>query len=257
MKKTFVSRFLPCFLTGILTMSAAWPQEDANKHRIVLQEIQALELDGRFHVVLRQGVEECAVIEAPDEVFVKMKAKQSGKTFALSAKDKDTRSYKPFAVYITLRSPEQISLKGAVKVETDGVLTCRKLSLQLSDDALFDAEIRSSESISVKMDNHAVLKASVNAVKSCRMDLSGYAAVSASGYVPSMNLVQRDASKFGGREFRTDKLEAKLSDNSQTGITVNTALSATVEDAAVLLYGGAPKTKVSTSGVAKVSAFGN
>lgn len=255
MKRIYFSRFLSCFLAGVLAMSAAWSQDDANKHRIVLQEIQTLEIDGRFNVILRQGVEECAVIEAPDEVFIKMKAKQSGKTFTLSAKDKDTRSYKPFVVNITLKNPESISLKGNAKIEMDGVLTCKKFSLQLSDDALFDAEIRSSESISVKMENHAVLKASVNAVKSCKMELSGYAAVQISGYAPSMNLVQRDASKFGSKDFRTDKLDAKLSNNSQAGITVNTTLTATVEDASVLLYAGVPKTKVSSSGVAKVSAF--
>ena len=55
-------------------------------------------------------------------------------------------------------------------------------------------------------------------------------------------LTQKDAAKLEARSFRTDKLDAKMSNNATAGMTVNSTLSATVEDAAVLLYDGMPKT---------------
>lgn len=238
---------------GILPVSMAWSQSSV--HTVVLQDVMSVNVEGRFDVQVVQGLEEKAEIEAPAEVFMKMKAKQSGKSFELSMKDKDARTYSPFKVTLTLKHPEKINLGGAAKMKMPEVFTCKKLSLELEDESAFDGEIRASESVSVEVEGHASLTASIHAVKYCKMELSGYAAVQLKGYTPSMSLTQKDASKLDAKDFRTDKLDAKLSGHATAGITVNTALNVTVEEAAVLQYGGSPKTKVNSSGVAKVSAF--
>ena len=225
-------------------------------HTITLQDVQSLDVEGLFTVQLTQGLEEKAEIEAPAELFVKMKAKQSGKSFELSVKDKDARSHNgPFNVRITLKNPEKISLEGSARLKMADVFTCKKLSVELEDESAFEGEIRASESVSIEVDGHASLKASINAVKSCKMELSGYATAQVSGYTPSVSLTQKDAAKLEARSFRTDKLDAKMSNNATAGMTVNSTLTATVEDAAVLLYDGMPKTKVNSSGVAKVAAY--
>ncbi|MDE7356946.1 MAG: DUF2807 domain-containing protein [Bacteroidales bacterium] len=240
-------------IIGVLPVSMAWSQSSV--HTVVLQDVLSVDVEGRFDVQVVQGLEEKAEIEAPAEVFMKMKAKQSGKSFELSIKDKDARTYSPFKVTLTLKHPEKINLEGAAKMKLADVFTCKKLSLELEDESAFDGEIRASESVSVDVEGHASRKASINAVKYCKMELSGYAAVQLNGYAPSTNLSQKDASKLEARNFRTDKLDAKLSNHATAGITVNSTLNVTVEDAAVLQYDGAPKTKVNSSGVAKVSAY--
>lgn len=238
---------------GILPVSMAWSQSSV--HTVVLQDVLSVDVEGRFDVQVVQGLEEKAEIEAPAEVFLKMKAKQSGKSFELSMKDKDARTYSPFKVTLTLKHPEKISLEGAAKMKMPEVFTCKKFSLELEDESAFDGEIRASESVNIEVEGHASLTASIHAVKYCKMELSGYAAVQLKGYTPSMNLTQKDASKLDAKDFRTDKLDAKLSGHATAGITVNTTLNVSVEDAAVLQYGGSPKTKVNSSGVAKVSAY--
>ncbi len=250
--KKFLVKALFLGVVGVLPVSMAWSQ---STHTIVLQDVLSVDVEGRFDVQVVQGLEEKVEIEAPAEVFMKMKAKQSGKSFELSVKDKDARSYDPFKVKMTLKNPEKISLEGAAKMKLEGVFTSKKLSLELEDESAFEGEIRASESVCVEVEGHASLKASINAVKYCKMELSGYATAQLSGYAPSVNLTQKDASKLEARSFRTDKLDAKMSNNATAGITVNATLNATVEDAAVLLYDGMPKTKVNSSGVAKVAAF--
>lgn len=224
-------------------------------HRVLLQDVQSVEVEGRFEVQVVQGIEEKVEIEAPAEVFMKMKAKQSGKSFELSVKDKDARTYSPFKVTMTLKNPEKISLEGAAKMKLEGVFTSKKIELDLEDESALEGEIRASESVSLKVEGHASLKASINAVKYCKMELSGYATAQVSGYTPSVSLTQKDATKLDAKDFRTDKLEAKMSNNATAGMTVNATLNATVEDAAVLLYDGMPKTKVNSSGVARVAAY--
>ena len=252
MKNIFVKTLFLGFI-GVLPVSMAWSQSSV--HTVMLQDVLSVDVEGRFNVQVVQGLEEKAEIEAPSEVFMKMKAKQSGKSFELSVKDKDTRTYDPFKVTLTLKQPEKINLEGAAKMKVSDVLTCKKLSLELDDESAFEGEIRASESVSFDVEGHASLKASINAVQSCKMELSGYATAQISGYAPSVSLTQKDAAKLEARSFSPDKLDAKMSNNATAGMTVNSTLSATVEDAAVLLYDGMPKTKVNSSGVAKVAAY--
>lgn len=252
MKKFLVKALFLGFI-GILPVSMTRAQNSV--HTVLLQDVLSVDVEGRFDVQVVQGLEEKVEIEAPAEVFMKMKAKQSGKAFELSVKDKDARTYSPFKVTMTLKNPDKISLEGSAKMKLEGVFTCKKISLELEDESALEGEIRASESVSVEVEGHASLKASINAVKYCKMELSGYATAQVSGYAPAVSLTQEDATKLEARNFRTDRLEAKMSNNATAGMTVNATLNATVEDAAVLLYDGMPKTKVNSSGVAKVAAY--
>lgn len=254
--KTFFTKALFLGLTGFLPLSVAWSQEQAaNVHKMELTDIQSLEVDGKFKVVLSQGIQESAEIEAPAEILHKMTAKQGGKKFILSVKDKDAREHEPFKVRLVLKNPQQISLKGMVSLEVQNVLACKKMYLQLSDEATFDGEVRTSENIDISMSGHSRMKASLTAIKSGKVELSDYATVEAKGYMPALVLVQGGDTKFGTKECSTDRLDAKLSGMSTAGLRVNKILNATVEDGSVLRYAGMPKTKVNSSGVAKVEAY--
>ena len=66
-------------IIGVLPVSMAWSQSSV--HTVVLQDVLSVDVEGRFDVQVVQGLEEKAEIEAPAEVFMKMKAKQSGKSF--------------------------------------------------------------------------------------------------------------------------------------------------------------------------------
>ncbi|MCM1042359.1 MAG: DUF2807 domain-containing protein [Bacteroides sp.] len=258
MKKILV-KALFLALTGVLPVSAAWSQEEEHDHRIShkieLTDVRVLEIEGMFNVVLSQGLNESVEIDAPCEVLDKISAKQSGKSFKMSVKDKVAQQYKVIFVKVTLKDPQQIILKGAPKVRMFDVLACNRLALQLSGSATFHGDVRAAEHIDLKMDGHTTLNSSFTAVKASKVELSDYAVAEVIGYAPALTLVQSGNSRFGHKEYRTDKLDARLSGVARAGLTVNKSLSATVGDAAVLNYSGMPKTDISLSGVAKVEKF--
>ncbi|MCM1532150.1 MAG: DUF2807 domain-containing protein [Bacteroides sp.] len=258
MKKLLV-KALFLALTGVFPVSAAWSQVEEHdhkiSHKIALSDVRFLEVEGRFNVVLSQGTQEGVEIDTPCEVLDEIVTKQSGKTFKISIKDKVAQQYKLIFVRIAINNPEQIVLKGSPKMKMFDALTCQKISLQLSGTSAFSGDIRAAESIEIKMDGQTAMQSSLTAVKSCKVELSGNATVEAEGYVPSMTLVQGGNTRFGSKEFRTDKLDARLSGLSKTVLSVNKTLKATVSDAATFYYSGMPKTDVSLSGVAKVEKF--
>lgn len=255
MKKFLVKTLLLGFISVLSVSAYAQNQSSANLQKIELSEVKILEVNGKFKINLIQGTKEEAELDAPAEVLSKITMKQSGKKLTLSVKDKDSRAHAPFTVNIILKDPEQISLQGLAQVEVQGIFACKKMNLQLADKVSFQGELRTSESINIKMSGHASLEASLTAIKPSKIELSDYATAELKGHVPSVSLTQSGSSKLGSRAFSTNTVTAKMSNMTTAELTVNKSLSATTEDSAVLHYGGVPKTKVSCSGVSKVVAL--
>lgn len=240
-----------------MPVSVALAQETSPivQQTVDLAGVKAVAVNGNFKIVLTQGLDEGMQISAPEEVMPKIVVKQSKTKVEVSVKGKLKQNYAPFAITVTLNEPEQIVLGGVAEMKVGGGLACGKMSVEMTGNATFRGDIQTTDEISVKMSDRTEMQGSLTSTKAEKVILSGYAKMDVRGHTPAFTLTQSNNTRFGSRDFNADKATVKMSDMSAAGFTINKALTATVSDGAVLNYGGMPKTKVNTSGMAKAQAF--
>lgn len=92
----------------------------------------ALELDGVFHVYIRQGNQEKVEVETDDNLHQYVIVENRGKKLVIDTKNKvNFRKKKRMDVFVTIKDLERLKISGVGNVESDGVLELSDLELRV------------------------------------------------------------------------------------------------------------------------------
>lgn len=184
-----------------------------------LTEFNSLEISGAFHIYLTQGLTQSVIVEADDNLMKLIRTEVTGNTLKIYTKD-PIRSAKTMDVYITMPDLKEISVSGAVNIETKGRFKSSSIDIDISGSTDSNLELE-------------VQKLNLESSGGCKLRLSGTAGELSCNVSGAVDLFAYD--------LVAGKVSLDISGAGKAELNVTEELSADVSGAANVRYKGNPK----------------
>lgn len=222
---------------SLLAITPACAQKIKGNGKVVEQErelnsFNSLDISGAVEVILIQGSEELAIVEADENLMDYIFTEVKGSTLKIYTKD--IKSSDELKVTVKLKELSGIEISGAVSLKSKSVMNTESLIIDCSGAAKMELEV-TTQSIECDISGGSKLKLE-GSTRDLEMDVSGAASVDAF-------------------DLKAINCEFDISGAAKAEISCNKKLEVEVSGTAKIVYKGNPEVEKSVSGVASVSKY--
>jgi len=205
------------------------------KKDLSITEFSALEVNGAFEVMLRQGTGVGLSIEMDENLFEYLEVTQRSNVLKIET-ERVIRKSKAKKIYLTVTDLEEIEVNGANELETRGGLNGESLMVQANGASQLKIEFIGTE-----------LKLAAN----------GGSSINLRGEVGALEIEVNGAAKVKASKMRADHVKVEVSGAAESEVWAVNSLDVSASGASDVKYKGEPEINKESSGASNISRLSN
>lgn len=205
------------------------------KKDISITEFSALDVNGAFQIMVRQGTGVGLSVEMDENLFEYLDVEQRGHVLNIET-ERVIRKSEVQKIYLTVTDLEDIEVNGANEFETRGGLNGQSLNVQANGASQLKIEFTGGE---------------------LNIEANGGSAIELRGEVNLFEIVVNGAAKVKASEMRADQVEVRVSGAAKSEVWAVNSLNVSASGASEVKYKGEPQINKETSGASNISRLSN